>query len=76
MYGENLKHYDVNSLYPHVMRKPLPFLPENFINDMSKTNLNDFFGFCLAKVECPKNIKIPLLPYKTEFGEVIFPTGC
>jgi len=75
MYGENLHHYDVNSLYPHVMRNPLPFLPLTFINDMSKINLNDFFGFCLAKIEAPKNIKIPLLPYKTETGEIIFPTG-
>jgi DNA polymerase type B, organellar and viral len=57
------------------MRKPLPFIPKNFINDMSKTDLNDFFGFCLAKIECPKNIKIPLLPYKTELGEILFPTG-
>jgi len=62
MYGEKLHHYDVNSLYPHVMRKPLPFLPLSFINDMSNFNLNDFFGFCLAKIETPKNIKIPLLP--------------
>jgi hypothetical protein len=57
------------------MRNPLPFLPLTFINDMSNLKLNDFFGFCLAKIETPKNIKIPLLHFKTETGEIIFPTG-
>jgi hypothetical protein len=37
--------------------------------------LDDFYGFAYVKVECPKNIRVPLLPYKTETGEMIFPTG-
>jgi hypothetical protein len=42
---------------------------------MKKFDLNNFFGFCYVKVECPQNIKNTLLPYKNEFGEMSFPTG-
>ena len=49
MYGENMKHYDINSLYPYVMCKPLPLLPLSFIKDMSKINLNNFFYFVKRK---------------------------
>jgi hypothetical protein len=53
----------------------MPFKPLEFINDLSKVNLEDFFGFAFVKIECPQNIKIPLLPYKTKTGEILFPTG-
>jgi hypothetical protein len=42
--------------------------------DLTNYNLNDFFGYCLAEINCPKNIKIPLLPYKYK-GKTIYPTG-
>jgi len=57
------------------MCNEMPFKPLEFINDLSKININDFFGFAFVKVECPKNIKNPLLPYKNKTGEIIFPTG-
>ncbi len=44
------------------------------INDMRGIKLEDFFGFCLAEVSSPKNIKMPLLPYKFK-GKTIFPLG-
>lgn len=70
-YAENVKHYDVNSLYPYVMRKyPMPvgrpYLQEIKISD---------FGIVFAKVTCPKDLKIPLLCTKREDGKLIFPTG-
>lgn len=46
-----------------------------FIRNMSRINLNDFFGFCLAEVTTPDNILRPLLPYRNEDGKTIFPTG-
>lgn len=30
--------------------------------------------FCLAEIECPENIKIPLLPFKNK-GKTIYPKG-
>lgn len=33
-----------------------------------------FFGFCLAEIECPRNIKIPLLPFKYQ-SKTIHPKG-
>lgn len=73
-FGENLKHYDINSLYPEGMKKLMPFQIIKNHQDLSNVKLDDFFGFCLAEVECPKNIKIPLLPHKYE-NKTIFPTG-
>lgn len=75
MYGKNLHHYDVNSLYPTQMCKELPLNPLNYIANMKDIKLDDFFGFCLVKVQTTRNIKIPLLPYRNKEGIIIFPTG-
>jgi hypothetical protein len=73
-YGENLTYYDVNSLYPYSMCKPMPFEIIKFHKDMNNMCLEDFFGYCLVEVQCPQNIKIPLLPYKYN-DKIIFPKG-
>ena len=70
----NGKSYDINSLYPFAMSKPMPFEIIKYQNNMSHINLSDFFGFILVQVYCPKNILKPMLPYKHE-GKTIFPTG-
>ena len=72
--GCELYYYDVNSLYPKAMLNPMPYKILNFHSDMSCINLEVFFGFCLAEIECPRDIKIPLLPHKYN-GKTIFPTG-
>ncbi len=41
---------------------------------MSNIDLEDFYGFFLAEIECPKNIVRPLLIYKYK-GKAIHPTG-
>jgi len=78
MYGENLYYYDVNSLYPYAMTKPIPLKIEKWHPNMKDIKLKDFFGFAKAVIICPKDIKIPLLPYKNINNlnnETIHPTG-
>lgn len=72
-YGENLKHYDVNSLYPKAMCNPMPieFLGESNGSDVKLENI---FGFAEAKITAPDNIEIPLLPFKL-LNETIHPLG-
>jgi hypothetical protein len=72
----NLFYYDVNSLYPFAMCKPMPIeLIRKFkLSDHNGFNLDNFFGFLRVEVTCPKNIKVPVLPCKFN-GKTIFPTG-
>jgi hypothetical protein len=68
---KDLKYYDVNSLYPFAMLKPIPLNPTKV--DQVK-DLDNFFGFVKVKVFCPKSVERPLLPVKYQ-GKTIFPTG-
>jgi hypothetical protein len=74
-YGENLYYYDVNSLYPYSMMKPMPFKlikHHNNLNIELKVNTN-LFGFFEAECFVPNNGR-PMLPYKHE-GKTIYPYG-
>lgn len=75
MRAENVYYYDVNSLYPYAMMKPMPYelLRKIKINE-NNFNLNSFFGFLKVEVNSSKDIKIPLLPCKYK-GKTIYPTG-
>jgi hypothetical protein len=81
-YGKDLYYYDVNSLYPYAMLKPIPL---NLIKTYKNMNsfppvreggvdFNKFFGFVKCKVISPKNILKPILPLKYQ-GKTIFPIG-
>jgi hypothetical protein len=72
-YGENLKHYDVNSLYPNAMCNPMPleFLGESNGNEVK---LEDIFGFAEVRITTPEDILIPLLPFKVD-NETLHPLG-
>jgi DNA polymerase type B, organellar and viral len=72
-YGENLKHYDVNSLYPKAMCNQMPI---EFLGETEGTNakLEDIFGFAEARITTPKNMAIPLLPFKID-NETLHPLG-
>ncbi|NP_862323.1 hypothetical protein BrnaMpl_p1 (mitochondrion) [Brassica napus] len=73
--GENLNYYDVNSLYPYVMKEyPMPGGQPTWHSDFNGKDLNELFGFIEAYVECPTHIHKPFLPYK-EHDILRFPTG-
>ncbi len=65
-------YYDVNSLYPLVMKRPMPVGdPVYVINPV----LDDFYGFCEAEVDVPAHLDVPFLSYKTKEGKIIRPVG-
>lgn len=76
-YGEDLHYYDVNSLYPEAMIKPMPLnliKTHKILSGLSLENFKKFFGFVKCRVTTPKNILKPILPFKYQ-GKTIFPTG-
>lgn len=73
-YITNAKSYDINSLYPFAMCKPIPYEIIQYYEDMSHIKLENFFGYCLAEIYCPRSIFRPVLPYRKD-GKTIYPTG-
>ena len=76
-YGENIKYYDVNSLYPFVMKLDMPFEIIKFHTPGSMENISimgPIFGFFEAEITTPDYIKHPILPLKVD-GETIYPIG-
>jgi hypothetical protein len=74
--GHNLYYYDVNSLYPYVMLKPLP---EKYISTIKNVDVTEFidknyFGFIDCEIEIPDSVNRPQVPVRHE-GSVIYPTG-
>ena len=75
-YGKDLFYYDVNSLYPYAMTKPMPGGKPVWHGNLECSDLENLFGFVTAKVTCPDHLKVPLLPYKDpKLGTLLFPTG-
>jgi hypothetical protein len=75
-YGEDLYYYDVNSLYPFVMKEfPMPGGVPVWHGNLGGKDLDSIFGFIEAYVECPNTIKKPFLPYRDKNNTIIFPTG-
>lgn len=75
-YGENLYYYDVNSLYPFVMKEyPMPGGEPVWHRNLEDKELDSILGFIEAYVVCPKTIKKPFLPYRDKNETLIFPTG-
>lgn len=74
--GDNLYYYDLNSLYPFVMKKyPMPSGEAVWKNNLLKEDLDTLYGFVEAFVVCPTTMDHPFLPYKDRKGRCIFPTG-
>lgn len=81
-YGENLYYYDINSLYPHIMKSyPMPggrpiWKDELYNEQKEEYKLENLCGFIEAHVECPRRMKRPFLPYRDpDNNSLIFPTG-
>lgn len=69
---ENANYYDINSLYPYVMKeKPVPIgtpIKSYMFNEQD-------FGVAYITATCPKDLEIPVLPVTSKTGKLIFPTG-
>ena len=68
---EDIKYFDVNSLYPFAMTQGMPLNP---VKVDKVIDLDNFFGFVKVDVYCPSTVERPLLPTKYK-GKTIFPTG-
>jgi hypothetical protein len=66
-YGEKVKSYDVNSLYPNSMCKyPLPIgKPTYFIGEKPEKYIGRVFGFVYVNVYAPLDLKAQILPFRT-----------
>lgn len=73
-YARYVYYYDVNSLYPHAMLKPMPYKIIKFYGEKDEINLDNFFGFLKVKVECPDSVTRPVLPLRVN-GKTIYPKG-
>jgi len=71
----NVNYYDINSLYPSVMKKSFP-VPQSVkkVNVPSVENIRKYEGVTECDVNSPI-IDIPLLPIKLRDGKLIFPVG-
>lgn len=75
-YGKELYYYDVNSLYPFVMKEfPMPGGKPVWHRDLTKMRLEDMFGFIEAFIICPSGMKRPFLPSRKRDDTLLFPTG-
>lgn len=75
-YGENLYYYDVNSLYPYIMKTfPMPGGVPVWHGNLEGQELSNLFGFIEAYVVCPRTISRPFLPYRDHNNTLLFPTG-
>ena len=62
-HGKDLYYYDVNSLYPFIMKEfPMPGGDPVWHRNLGGMELDSLFGFIQAYVVCPKTIKRPFLP--------------
>src|ERR1700753_2047068 len=74
-YGEKIHHYDINSLYPFAMLKPMPYnLVKPRLIDLTNRNLDSFFGFAECLIYCPLDMLRPVLPFHHN-GKTIYPVG-
>jgi hypothetical protein len=76
--GQNVKSYDVNSLYPYIMKScAMPTgVPTYFEGD--SRNIKNLNGFVYAHIICPTHLSTPILPYrqnKNGRSMTIFPVG-
>lgn len=74
MKGENVREYDVNSMYVAAMRDPLPCGSKGTWVDKPNLEKRNTFYFTEAEVTCPSSLQIPVLPLRFR-GKLLFPSG-
>lgn len=67
----NVKTYDRNSSYPAAMLDGIPFGFANFVNHYY-TNLPGIYNVI---VHAPNELRIPIIPMRTQGGSILWPTG-
>lgn len=72
---EKLNYYDVNSLYPSVMRGEYP-LPQSarVVREPSVNSVFFYHGVSDVTVRAPEGLDIPFLPYRGK-DKLLFPLG-
>ncbi|KAF6172809.1 hypothetical protein GIB67_034661 [Kingdonia uniflora] len=75
-YGKNIYYYDVNSLYPFIMKTyPMPCGKPVWNGNVRGIDLSVIYGFIQAYIITPKNIDKPFLPIRDKNGSLLFPKG-
>ena len=72
----NIKSYDVNSLYPYCLRNRSYPYPDSYTRDkVTVDDIDSFEGFCKATLLTPKDglNNVPIIPAKTD--KLLFPEG-
>ncbi len=68
-------YYDVNSLYPTAMCRPMPVGQPTLVSlTMDQFEGREFFGYLWARVQAPETQYIGLLPIKYQ-GRLVCPVG-
>ena len=74
--GEKIRYIDVISLYPFVLRDSVFPKGHPRIYHCTKeklgTNIDKYFGIVRLKVLAPSQLFIPVLPYRSKTGKLIF----
>lgn len=77
-YAEDVKSYDVNSLYPDSMLKnPMPMGKPLYFEGSNHSHIKNLFGFVYCKISI-SNLKTPILPVRFKIKGVtntIYPNG-
>mgnify|MGYP003361840480 CR=1 FL=1 len=74
-YGVDLYYYDVNSLYPFIIKEfDMPGGVPVWRKNLEEVDLDSLFGVCEAYDVCPTKIDRPFLPYKQK-KILVYPTG-
>jgi DNA polymerase type B, organellar and viral len=65
-------YLDVNSMYPYCMLKVMLVGNPSITKDKT---LDSYFGFCYANITPPAELKVLLIAWRNENGELAYPNA-